>query len=644
MRIRDIRTLIIVAAISLAAGHARIQAVAQESNSDLSEALAPQPDSLHRTVILRGKHPSASGAWTIEGSMPSPRGSFATAELNGLQYVIGGTSGRGPVATIEAYDPKTNLWTTKSPLPRPRFYHAAAVLNGLIYVIGGDDGSGPVADVAAYDPVKNTWTPKASLPAPRGYPAASVHNGMIYVFGGWGSDSSKVATVEAYNAKTNTWTYKASMPTARCCMSIGEDRGLIYLMGGQGATPSSTHVEVEAYDPETDKWALRAPMPDAREQHSMEKVGGLFYVMGGYHGTSLNTVESYDPTTGEWGRGMPMLSPRSQFGAFVAHGMIYAFGGSNNGSYPGGIEVYRPGAATLEKPQRPSSAPATTPGVASQAPPAAPMQLLKEEPATPRPALESDVDDVEGRHVRPHPDDFAIVIGLDAYRSLPPADYGERDAAAMRSYFTNVLGVPEENVVFLTGEKATRTDIAKYVEEWLPRNVTEHSRVYFYYSGHGAPDPVKGTAYLVPWDGDPEFLETSAYPLARLYEKLEGLKAREAVVMLDSCFSGAGGRSVIAKGVRPLVTVIDEPIAKTSKLSILTASKGDEIAGGLDNESHGLFTYYLLKGLKGEGDSRHLYLSDLHNYIQKNVQRAAHRQNREQTPQLQGSSAKMRLY
>ena len=72
-----------------------------------------------------------------------------------------------------------------------------------------------------------------------------------------------------------------------------------------------------------------------------------------------------------------------------------------------------------------------------------------------------------------------------------------------------------------------------------PRNLV-------YLSGHGAPDPKSGAAYIVPWDGDPNFLETTAYPVSRLYQKLGALKAREIVVALDSCFSGAN----LARGRR----------------------------------------------------------------------------------------------
>lgn len=243
------------------------------------------------------------------------------------------------------------------------------------------------------------------------------------------------------------------------------------------------------------------------------------------------------------------------------------------------------------------------------------------------------------------PKDYALVIGIDKYRSAPPADFAESDAGLVQRYLA-ALGVPEENIIPLVGPLASKADIAKYLEEWLPRNVTPESRVYLYYSGHGAPDPVSGDSYLVPYDGDAAFLATTAYPVKRLYEKLGALGAKETVVLLDACFSGSGARSVIAKGTRPLITVREEA-APAGALSVLSASKAEEIAGALQPAGHGLFTYFLLEGLKGAADAdgdKHVSLAELHEYARAAVAREARRANRDQTPQLRTASPELMLY
>ncbi len=259
----------------------------------------------------------------------------------------------------------------------------------------------------------------------------------------------------------------------------------------------------------------------------------------------------------------------------------------------------------------------------------------KETPAPSAPAeIKSDVDR-PSYTVAPNPDAFAVVVGVEKYNTLPEARYAERDARAMNAHLL-AMGYPQRNIVLLTGSQATRTGIVKNIEAWLPNQVTERSTVLFYFSGHGAPDAKSSEAYLVPMDGDPQYLEETAYPIKRLYDKLAALKAKHVVVALDSCFSGAGGRSVLAKGTRPLVAKLNiEPQA--GKIVALSASSSEEITGALEEQGHGLFTYQLLKALTetaGRGS-----VGEVYEALKPRVQDEARRQNRAQTPQMKGDGS-----
>ncbi|MBI2787067.1 MAG: ankyrin repeat domain-containing protein [Elusimicrobia bacterium] len=250
-------------------------------------------------------------------------------------------------------------------------------------------------------------------------------------------------------------------------------------------------------------------------------------------------------------------------------------------------------------------------------------------PPAAAPALVSDADK-PGYALPEDPDAFAIVVGVEEYSELPKALFAERDAAAVRRHL-KALGVPERNLILLSGAKAGRSALAKYLESWLPKNANERSRVFFYFSGHGAPDPSTGRAFLMPWDGDASFLADTAYPVDRLYKTLDGLKAKQVVVLLDACFSGAGGRSVLSEGARPLVSRLQKPA--TGRLSVLAATQPDQITSVLKEQGHGLFTYHLLKGLSAGGP---VTTASLHSYLKPKVQDEARRQNRDQTPSLSG--------
>lgn len=285
----------------------------------------------------------------------------------------------------------------------------------------------------------------------------------------------------------------------------------------------------------------------------------------------------------------------------------------------------------------PAAAGATKEELASLVQAAVEKAAAKAAPA-PKAAPSSDVDRPSYR--RPErAADLAVVVGVTKYSDLVEAAHGERDAEAVKDHLI-AQGFPSRNVVLLSGEKASRSALEKFVETWLPRNARPESRVVFYFSGHGAPDPASGKAYLVPWDGDPGFLENTAYPVARLYEKLGALKARSVLVALDACFSGSGGRSVLAKGARPLVARADAGAVPAS-LTVLAAAAGEEIASTDEAQGHGLFTYHLLKGLSAaeRGADGAISAKALHAYLTPKVQDAARRLNRAQTPTLSGDAS-----
>jgi len=270
------------------------------------------------------------------------------------------------------------------------------------------------------------------------------------------------------------------------------------------------------------------------------------------------------------------------------------------------------------------------------APPPAAQAIAYDAPkADVRPAARASDVDAPRYKMSLRPSDYALVIGVERYSKLPSASFAERDADAVRNHL-EAMGFPPRNIIYLKGQAATRGALQAYIEEWLPKNVKPESTLFFFYSGHGAPDPKTGDAFLVPWDGDAMFLQSTAYPLKQLYSSLAKLKAREVIIALDSCFSGAGGRSVLAAGARPLVMKINTGVVPQGNMTLFAAASGDEITGSLEEQGHGIFTYYFLKGLNGaaKDSSGAVTTKGLYEYLKPNVQDEASRQNRQQTPKL----------
>jgi hypothetical protein len=253
--------------------------------------------------------------------------------------------------------------------------------------------------------------------------------------------------------------------------------------------------------------------------------------------------------------------------------------------------------------------------------------------------IKSDIDELPPPMAKSNKNSYAVVIGIENYRQkLPKADFATRDAQTVTDYLTKVLGYPEENVVTLLNDHATNVDLAKYLEQWLSNNVEAGGTVFIFYSGHGAPNPKTGDAYLVPYDGDPSFIDKTGYSLRRMYDALGKLPAKEIIVALDSCFSGAGGRSVLAEGARPLVMNLKNATNVPKNMTVLAAASGDQISSTYKDKGHGLFTYFMLKGIKHEDVTRpdgSIKIDDLYSYVKPQVERIARKQyNNEQTPQL----------
>ena len=117
------------------------------------------------------------------------------------------------------------------------------------------------------------------------------------------------------------------------------------------------------------------------------------------------------------------------------------------------------------------------------------------------------------------------------------------------------------------------------------------------------------------------------------------IKARSVSIFLDACFSGESrSKEMLIAGVRPLSIRIENPLLANDNSVVLTASNGSQDSPTYPEKNHGLFTYFLLKGLKGEarGEDKHLTIDELYNYVHKNVSETAGYLDKEQTPGIVG--------
>ena len=117
--------------------------------------------------------------------------------------------------------------------------------------------------------------------------------------------------------------------------------------------------------------------------------------------------------------------------------------------------------------------------------------------------------------------------------------------------------------------------------------------------------------------------------------------AKSVTVFLDACFTGQTRNSeMLIANARPIVI---KPLAAAvpDNVTVISAASGSQISGALQEKEHGLFTYYLLKGLGGDADynkDKSINISELKSFVSAKVKEQAALNGREQTPEIQGSS------
>lgn len=207
------------------------------------------------------------------------------------------------------------------------------------------------------------------------------------------------------------------------------------------------------------------------------------------------------------------------------------------------------------------------------------------------------------------PNAIAVVMGIQNYAAegAPDVECARRDARYVREYLTQTLGFREENILPRSPDgRMTFAEMRTLIQEKLPSYVKEGtSEVFVYYSGHGAPSTGKEKrAYLVPSDTAPNFVsDANAYRLSQFYEDLAALNAESVTVALDACFTGqAGSGEMMLRQASPLALSVENPLLGIENATGFLASGPEQVANWYPSKKHGMFTYFFLKGLKGEAD------------------------------------------
>jgi hypothetical protein len=206
---------------------------------------------------------------------------------------------------------------------------------------------------------------------------------------------------------------------------------------------------------------------------------------------------------------------------------------------------------------------------------------------------------------------WAAVIGISKYKNIPSLKYATNDAREFYRYLTEVNGVPRDHIWLLLDEEATLDRLRSTLGTQLRRHAGRDDMVIIYLAGHGAterdstsPDGDGLEKYILPNNADPKDLYASAMPMSEVARIFNRISSDRLVFISDTCYSGAsGGRTIPVLGARANVSgAFLDRLSQGKGRVILTASDANEVSLEKDELKHGVFTYYLLEALRGQGD------------------------------------------
>ncbi len=241
----------------------------------------------------------------------------------------------------------------------------------------------------------------------------------------------------------------------------------------------------------------------------------------------------------------------------------------------------------------------------------------KKEPAIVKPKPPKIEQHKEGQKETTVSQRWAVIVGISDYNDsrVPSLRYAASDAKSFYKWLISPQGgrYAPSRVKLLLNEKATGKNIKNALFVWLKQAI-EEDLVTIYFAGHGSPESPDspGNLFLLPYDTQYDNIATTGFPMWDIETALKRfIKARKVIVIADACHSGGVGQSfdVVRRAARAInVNPISSSLQNLSKMGdgvcVISASDDKQFSqedrkwGG----GHGVFTYFLLEGLKGNAD------------------------------------------
>ncbi|PPK86629.1 hypothetical protein CLV84_3564 [Neolewinella xylanilytica] len=224
---------------------------------------------------------------------------------------------------------------------------------------------------------------------------------------------------------------------------------------------------------------------------------------------------------------------------------------------------------------------------------------------------------------------WAVVVGCAYYQHMKTLRYTDDDAYQFYAFLKSIEGgaLSDDQVKVLIDEDATHDNILAAMRDTY-RQADENDVILFYFSGHGLP----GSFLPVDYDGTERALKHD-----EVHQALQMSRSRHKLVIADACHSGSLAARSGGSNEKMLSDYYSALNSARSSTALMMSSKGEEISledGGLRS---GVFSHYLIRGMKGEADANHdriVSIQELFAFVHREVRGYT---GNIQTPTLTGS-------
>ncbi|WP_414755162.1 eIF2A-related protein [Anabaena sp. CCY 9910] len=217
---------------------------------------------------------------------------------------------------------------------------------------------------------------------------------------------------------------------------------------------------------------------------------------------------------------------------------------------------------------------------------------------------------------------WLLLVGVNEYqdKQLPSLRYSAVDcqvlAEALISATQEQFSQKEINIYH---DFAAELPLLTHVRTSLKQITTSAQptdTILFYFSGHGMLQAKTQQAYLCLADTQKDDLENTGLSIQELLQFFSHSGVQNQLVWLDACHSGG----MTLRGLNPtpqLVAVLKQRAAKSQGFYALLSCDTDQQSWEFPELGHGVFTYYLMRGLRGEAaDNQGIISADgLYRYV-----------------------------